>query len=190
MAQPLSIRKFLIVGYGSTLRSDDGLGPLIAERLRRVRLPDGVDTRILSLPQLDVSLVADFQWADVVLLVDARHDDDDAVLKVDRIDCPAEPPQASHSTHAVTIATLLDMTRKWYGGVPQTYLVMPKGYDFSIGETITARACRAAACATQAVVDHVRACLERPPRQCWKAPGRPGPLQQTESIQFTHCRQR
>jgi len=170
MAQPISIKKILIVGYGSTLRCDDGLGPMIAERMRRICLSDVAETRILSLPQLDVSLVAEFEWADVIVLVDARHDKDDALLKVNRVDCPAAPPQASHSTHAVTIATLLDMTRKWYDRVPQTYLVMPKGSDFSIGETITASARRAADCAIQAIVELVQASHGKPPLQYRKTP--------------------
>lgn len=148
----------LIVGYGNTLRGDDGLGPYVVGRLGTDSLPTG--TRCLCLPQLDISLVEPLPRADVAIFVDARDDDDDALLRVDQIvppDLSGSSPGMPHTTHAIGLPLLLGLAVQWYGRAPACYLLQPKGVDFSICETLSATAQRSAALAGQAILHLLRA---------------------------------
>ena len=46
-SHPADSRDFLVIGYGNTLRGDDGVGPRVAEAIEKLNLP-GV--RTLDLP--------------------------------------------------------------------------------------------------------------------------------------------
>jgi len=46
--------RVLVIGYGNTLRGDDGLGQRAAEALAQRALPDGVE--VLSCHQLTIEL--------------------------------------------------------------------------------------------------------------------------------------
>ncbi len=148
------MKHFIIVGYGNTLRRDDGLGPLVVEGLEKDRMPPVARVRIASLPQLDVALVSELHQADVAIFVDARQDDDDALVQVDRIE-PHKQRQASsgpmHSTHSMGLSALLGICHNWYAKELCCYLVKPKGFDFSIGETISEKGHIAAACAKRLI---------------------------------------
>ncbi len=144
--------RFLIVGYGNTLRGDDGLGPYVVENLEPEQLPPG--TRCLCLPQLDICLVAQLPRADVALFVDARQDDDGALIRVDRIGSTAMPDN-THSSHSMGLPILIGLTEQCYGTSPSCYLIQPKGVDFSICETLSEAALGAAELARQSVLQIV-----------------------------------
>ncbi len=146
------MKTFLIVGYGNSLRGDDGLGPLIADELHSLARPEGVDIKIMSLPQLDILLVPQIKAADVAIFVDARKDDSDQWVIVKRIEAPSGPLRAGHTTHAVGIPVLLRMAYDWYGAAPSCYLVTPKGFDFSICDNISPQGLRSAECAKAKII--------------------------------------
>ena len=60
--------KTLIIGYGNTLRSDDGIGVWIADRIDSLH-PQNVDVRTCH--QLHLELVPDLIEYDRVVLIDA-----------------------------------------------------------------------------------------------------------------------
>ena len=82
---------------------------------------------------------------DLVILVDARADEDDELVKVRRIEPTDGLSNMPHTSHALGLPDLLYILRDWYGTTPACYAVMPKGYDFSIGEVVSERAQLAAA---------------------------------------------
>ena len=61
----------LVIGYGNTLRGDDGVGPKVAETVGALRLP-GVRTLICQ--QLSPEHAAPISVADTVIFVDAAVD--------------------------------------------------------------------------------------------------------------------
>ena len=58
----------LVIGYGNTLRGDDGIGPAVAEAVAALGLP-GV--RVIVAHQLTPELAADLADAQLVVFVDA-----------------------------------------------------------------------------------------------------------------------
>jgi len=143
----------LIVGYGNTLRGDDAIGPYVVGRLEVSSLPPG--TRCLCLPQLDISLVVQLSEVDLALFVDARSDADYALIRVDRIaapqPCPA-PAGMPHTTHTMGLPMLLGLAAHWYGKAPDCCFLQPKGFDFSIGDTLSDAAHHSAALAQQVIL--------------------------------------
>ena len=144
MAERIEVKKRIIIACGNTLRGDDGLGPYIAECLQDMTGSDGVDLRIMSLPQLDVILASRLSEADLVIFVDARADDSEALVKIERIEPAAGPVTPLHTSHTISMPVLLRIALDWYGAAPLCYAVLPKGYDFSIGEVISGKALIAA----------------------------------------------
>ena len=59
---------FLVIGYGNTLRSDDGAGQIVAEKIAQWNLP-GV--RSLAVHQLTPELAEIIAQADAVIFIDA-----------------------------------------------------------------------------------------------------------------------
>lgn len=148
----VEVIKCLVIGYGNTLRGDDGLGPYIAEGLQSVVGLYGVDVRIMVLPQLDLVLASQMDKAEMVIFVDARVDDNEELVKIERIE-PATGSIDQPSSHTMNIPALLRIAFDWYGAAPKCYAVMPKGYDFSIGETLSDRGLVAATHARSKIIE-------------------------------------
>jgi hydrogenase maturation protease len=66
-----STAKLLVIGYGNTLRGDDGVGPRVAEAVERLQLP-GVRTLICQ--QLSPEHAEMISQAERVVFVDAAVD--------------------------------------------------------------------------------------------------------------------
>lgn len=141
------IKKYLIIGCGNTLRGDDGLGSHVIKGLQDMQGPFGADAHIciMAVPQLDIILAPKISEADAIIFVDARIDESEEFVRIERIEPTSGPLILQHTSHAITMPVLLRITLDWYGAAPVCYAVMPKGYDFSIGEFISERARIAAA---------------------------------------------
>jgi len=61
--------KILVAGVGNLLKSDDGLGPHVIERLKEVKLPDNVDVMDLGTSGMDI--LHHSENYDKVIFVDA-----------------------------------------------------------------------------------------------------------------------
>jgi len=151
------MKQFLVVGYGNTLRGDDGLGPYIAERLEQVRMPPGAQVHIECLPQLDVCLVLKMRDMDVVVFVDARQDADAEPVRIATIERSQEAFHAGHTSHTIGLSALLGIVHDWYGKTPRCLAVMPKGYDFAIGAPISKKGLLAAQMAVSRIVARIEA---------------------------------
>jgi len=137
VAERTELKRCLIIGCGNTLRGDDGLGTYVVECLRGTIWPHGMEVQIKTLPQLDVTLASRMHDIDLFIFVDARIDDSNKLAKVERVE-PASHPAADHYTsHTTSLPVLLGIARDWYGAAPQCWAVLPKGYDFAIGDTIS-----------------------------------------------------
>jgi len=158
MAKGAVVNKCLVIGCGNTLRGDDGLGPYIAEGLQDVVGSDGVDVRIMAIPQLDVILASEMCEADLVIFIDARADDSEELVKIERIEPAVGPMAPHHTSHTISMPVLLRIALDWYAAAPFCYAVMPKGYDFSIGEFVSNSGRIAAAHAKNRIVEILLSC--------------------------------
>jgi hydrogenase maturation protease len=137
MAEGIVAEKCLVIGCGNTLRGDDGLGPYLAETLRGAAWPHDVDIEITILPQLDIILASKVSEVDLLLFVDARADESEDLVKIEQVEPLASPVNLNHTSHTMSLSMLLRIALDWYGAAPLCYSVMPKGFDFSIGESIS-----------------------------------------------------
>ena len=125
-------RRVLVVGYGSTVRSDDGIGWRAAEALLKSGLPPGVT--VLTLHQLDAELAGEAAAADVVLFVDASRDGEAGEVRCARV--AAQPSNVLFS-HQLTPSALMAVVRTLYLASPEAFEVTMTGQAFEIGENLS-----------------------------------------------------
>ncbi len=107
-------RELLVIGYGNTLRGDDGVGPRVAEAVGALRLP-GVRTLICQ--QLAPEHAEPISRAGTVVFVDAA------------VDAPSqvqfrklEPGVSSQlMAHAADPRTMLALARDVFGHAPEAW---------------------------------------------------------------------
>lgn len=120
----------LVVGYGNTLRGDDGVGPRVAEAVTRLRLP-GV--RALTCPLLTPELADPVARVAQVIFVDAAVDAPKTV-QWRRL----EPHDSSQlMAHAADPRTLLALARDVYGHVPEAWWLTIPATQLGFSEELT-----------------------------------------------------
>ena len=120
----------LIIGYGNTLRSDDGVGPRVAEAVMGLRLPA---VEALSCPQLTPELSEPISRARLVIFVDAAVDSprDVQFRKI----APADSSQIM--AHAADPRTMLALSRDVFGHAPEAWLLTIPVTNIGIGEDLS-----------------------------------------------------
>jgi hydrogenase maturation protease len=136
MDKPPIMKRGLVIGIGNVIRKDDGLGPQTVALLDEIGF-NGHDIRTMALPQIDITLVNELASVEYVLFVDARVCDSEEKIRIVHCRQTEHNASLSHTSHALTIPTLIEITRELYGMAPDCYIVAPKGYDFSIGENLS-----------------------------------------------------
>jgi hydrogenase maturation protease len=117
----------LIIGYGNTLRRDDGVGPKVAETIAELALP-GV--RTLACALLTPELAEAASQASVVIFVDAAVDAPREV-RLRKLE-PAKSSQVM--AHAASPATLLALARDVFGHTPEAWWLTIPVENLAIGE--------------------------------------------------------
>lgn len=121
---------FLVIGYGNLLRSDDGVGPKVAEAVEALHLP-GVQTLVCQ--QLSPEHAEPVSQARMVIFVDATVDAPKEV-QLRKLD-PGETTQLM--AHAADPRTMLALARDVFGHTPEAWwLTIPAvkldfGHDLS-----------------------------------------------------------
>jgi hydrogenase maturation protease len=139
--------RILIIGFGNTLRGDDGFGPLAAEHIA-ARAPPGVE--VMSVHQLGPELALDIRAADFVVFLDAAQGPDPGRLAAAPV--VAHDLSPSSVMHGLDPGGLLALTRAVYGRVPAAALVTAIAADFAHGDTISTEVRNAAKKAAEAIV--------------------------------------
>lgn len=124
--------KTLIIGYGSTLRRDDGVGYLIADQLQDALPEDSVIAR----QQLTPDLADALSRSDRVIFIDACAKSAPGEIKV----VPVQPKGENWGAfvHEMSPEVLLDCVKELYGKTPSALLITIGGESFEIGEGLTA----------------------------------------------------
>jgi len=142
--------RLLVIGYGNTLRRDDGVGPKVADAIEGLGLP-GVS--VLACPLLTPELAEPISRAERVIFVDAAVD---APLEVHRRGVePAASAQVM--AHAASPATLLALARDVFGHAPQAWLLTIPVTELGIGEALSPLAQRG----FELAIEEVKRCAAR-----------------------------
>jgi hydrogenase maturation protease len=127
---PRRLQNLLVIGYGNTLRGDDGVGPRVAEAVASLDLPD---VRALVCPQLSPEHADLISKARVAIFVDAAVDAPREVQL--RKLAPAGTTQLM--AHAADPRTLLALARDVFGRAPEAWLVTIPVETLEFGETLS-----------------------------------------------------
>jgi hydrogenase maturation protease len=124
----------LVIGYGNTLRADDGAGPRVAARASAWGWPG---LTAMAVHQLTPELAEPLARAELAIFVDARlADGDEEVAYV-----PLEP-SGSGSIHGHTSdpRSLLGLAEAVYGRHPRAWLVTLPAVDVALGARLSCAA--------------------------------------------------
>lgn len=122
--------KSLVVGIGNPLRSDDGVGSHIVQKLQEKHLP-GVKTLVCQ--QLNIELLEEVSKFNKVLMVDASFLGEGMSL---RKVTPSKDDQAV-SSHHLTPEFFLTLAKKLYHWNANLYLCSIRGRSFDLGSQLS-----------------------------------------------------
>ncbi|MBO9997413.1 MAG: hydrogenase maturation protease [Cyanobacteria bacterium SID2] len=114
----------LVIGYGNSLRGDDGIGRVVADRVADWNLSH---VRSISVHQLMPELAEELSKVDRAVFVDARIDGDAVLVE------SLEPDDGNSLLgHSLTPRSLLGLSKWLYHQVPEAWLISVPGecFDF------------------------------------------------------------
>lgn len=138
----------LVIGYGNTLRRDDGAGPRVAEAVGALNLP-GVSVHTCH--QLTPELADVISGSQAVAFVDAAVDV--AEVKLQEIQ-PREDGRIL--AHATDPRSLLGLAGQLFGDAPRAWTLAIPAEDFGFGDEMSQRT--TAAC--QTAVDEIQTLVQ------------------------------
>jgi hydrogenase maturation protease len=123
----------LVVGYGNALRTDDGVGPAVAERLAVDPRLRGAEVR--SMHQLTPELALDASGASLLVLVDASADAPAGEVAVTHLDVATVAGEVM--THHMDPAGLVVLARELWGSAPEVVLVSVGVSSLEVGDRLS-----------------------------------------------------
>jgi len=140
-----------IIGYGNIQRRDDGIGPYIVGRLKKI-LKRKKEIRFLALQQLGVDMVEELREANHIIFVDAT-----IKAQKDGWNWVILQPKTGflpYLTHHIHPSFLLGFLRSLYHRSPHASSVTVQGSDFEFGEGLSALAKKRAEKAISEIVKY------------------------------------
>ncbi len=125
--------EMLVIGYGNTLRRDDGVGPKVAEAVEAQKLP-GV--RVIVCHQLTPELAAPVSQARAVVFVDADAKSKGGV-ELREIEAGDAGQILAHATDP---HSLLALAKKIFGRSPKAWALAIPVEDLGFGDGLSPRA--------------------------------------------------
>ncbi len=146
----MTATQLLVIGYGNTLRGDDGVGPSVAEAVERLNLPN---VRALVCQQLSPEYADEIARAEMVVFVDAAVDAPREV-QLRKL----EPSNSSQlMAHAADPRTMLALARDVFGTAPQAWWLTIPAVDLGFAEKFSAET----AAASQVALEKIRSLADK-----------------------------
>lgn len=123
-------KRILLIGVGSTIRGDDGIGAYICSSIGNMHLPG---LTVITAHQADSNLTDDINAADIVIVADAAVEGDG--VSFTRIQ--ADDSAGVTSGHYMNAALLLQITKLLHGHEPELYVCSVTGYSFEMAEQLS-----------------------------------------------------
>jgi len=126
-------RHALVIGYGNTLRGDDGLGWEVAGQLAASTTDPSVD--IISVQQLTPELADTIDQSDMVIFVDASSEGEPGTWRC----APVIPLSNSAATlgHHMDVAALMAYTQAVHHSRPAAWLVSVTAETFACHDNLS-----------------------------------------------------
>ncbi|WP_342597569.1 hydrogenase maturation protease [Cyanobacterium aponinum UTEX 3222] len=121
----------LVIGYGNSLRSDDGIGQKIAIALSQLNLKN---LSTIATHQLTPELVEKIIQFEQVIFIDAQINSEK--IQINKIDNINSYPQQNW-THHLNPISLINLTNKLYNKFPQGWLITIPIKNTNFGEQIS-----------------------------------------------------
>jgi hydrogenase maturation protease len=122
----------LVIGYGNSLRGDDGVGSLVADQVAAWNLPN---VRSLSVHQLTPELAAEIAEAEVVFFIDA------CVMEAGKTQACLKPITSqkgrSRIDHLWSPSVLLHLAQTLYNADPVAYQILIPAIQFDYGTSLS-----------------------------------------------------
>jgi hydrogenase maturation protease len=119
----------LVIGYGNTLRGDDGIGVIAAQELA-ILLPD---VHVELTQQLMPELMEPISRAAKVVFIDAALDGIPGTVTYQLV----SPDRDVLFTHTISPSGLLAGAKALYGTAPSAFLITVTGEKFDLDETLS-----------------------------------------------------
>jgi hydrogenase maturation protease len=133
MTQPTV--RCLILACGNTLRSDDGVGPWLADWAEE-RFAGDARVKVISRQQWTPDLAEDIAQAESVLFIDCSVESDPGAVKL--ADVSPEGNVGDIATHHQSPAQLLALANELFGAAPRTARLLTIGAGSTeLGEAFT-----------------------------------------------------
>lgn len=123
----------MIVGYGNSLRSDDGLGRYAVERLAGD--PRLLGATVLWRHQLTPELAHDIGQASLVVLIDVSVEQEPGAIAVRRL--AASSSAGSAWSHHVDPESLVALARELWNASPDVFVVSVGAGSLDVGERLS-----------------------------------------------------
>jgi hydrogenase maturation protease len=123
----------MVIGYGNSLRRDDGIGVLVAQHLSETLPADTVT--VVSCRQLMPELADALADVDIVVFIDAS--DGSPPGKITIVPLPNDDRAEEGFTHHFSPSTLLALGERLHGHRPEAFLVSICGQSFDLGEGLS-----------------------------------------------------
>lgn len=121
----------LVIGYGSQLRSDDAVGPRVADAIEQMNLP-GV--AVISRHQLTPELAQAVSTAELVIFVDAADASLTERVTVSPVELAATGEFPAHKCDPSSLLAVSDCV---FGQSPTAWCVAVPCENFDIGEELS-----------------------------------------------------
>jgi len=143
----------LVIGYGNTLRGDDGVGPAVA---RQIRAEVGASVEVIEAYGLTPEVSARVSRASRVVFIDARMGLKAAEINVEEL-TPEDPASANWTMgHFLAPSQLLAMAGALYGHCPPASLVTIGGQCWEENDRLSVAVQRAVPKAVRVVIRQLK----------------------------------
>ena len=154
----MPMARVVLLGWGNVTRSDDALGPLLLERVRREEFQH---VTIVEDFQLQIEDAFDLKGHDLALFADAGFNTQEPFAFFQ-----AAPRRSMEfSSHKLAPEALLDIYERVLEETPPpAFILSVAGEDFSIGDTLSAAARQRLELASDFLLERLRA----PSLESWR----------------------
>ncbi|HOP29623.1 MAG TPA: hydrogenase maturation protease [Spirochaetota bacterium] len=129
----MDCKSIYVYGFGNPGRQDDGLGPMIIDKLESENI-EGITTD--SNYQLNIEDADNIAGYDFVVFVDASIDACEP-FSFGRIEPSAE---ITFTTHSMSPESVIALCGDIHGMIPETYVLAIRGYEWEMFEGLSEKA--------------------------------------------------
>jgi hydrogenase maturation protease len=129
--------KILVIGYGNTLRSDDGAGQLVAQLVNN---QGWLNVEALWVHQLTPELAEELKEVELAIFVDAYlagENSESSVLNYELIPDPQSPISNPLMGHTSDPRSLLALAHQVYGFSPTAWHILVPAINLDLGEDLS-----------------------------------------------------